>query len=165
MPGSYTILFFAALGFTFIIRHINNWASYLLWPSCFICFRAIGNSPPLSPSSILDTFRPGGLIFQCHIFLAFYIVHEVLTARILVVCHSLLQWIMFCQNSLLWLVCLGWPCMAWLIASLSCTSPFTTTRPWSMKGECRYKYFIFCWCTWLLLSFWLLWIMLLSTLG
>ena len=35
------------------------------------------------------------------------------------ICHSLLQWIMFCQNSLLWPVCLGWPCMAWLRASLS----------------------------------------------
>jgi len=30
--------------------------------------------------------------------------------------------------------CLGWPCMAWLIASLSCVSPFTTTRQWSLKG-------------------------------
>ena len=29
-----------------------------------------------------------------------------------VLCHSLLQWIMFCQNSLLWTVLLGWPCMA-----------------------------------------------------
>ena len=26
-----------------------------------------------------------------------------------VACHSLLQWIMFCQNSLLWPVCLGGP--------------------------------------------------------
>ena len=32
-----------------------------------------------------------------------------------VVCHSLLQWIMFCQNSLLWPVHLGWPSTAWLI--------------------------------------------------
>ena len=33
--------------------------------------------------SILDTFRPGGLIFWCRIFLAFYAVHKVLTASIL----------------------------------------------------------------------------------
>ena len=52
-----------------------------------------------------------------------------------VVCHSLLQWSMFCQSSSLWPVCLGWPCVAWLIASLSYGSPFTTTRLWSMKGE------------------------------
>ena len=32
----------------------------------------------------------------------------------IVVCHSLLQWTTFCQNSPLWPVCLGWPYMAWL---------------------------------------------------
>ena len=41
----------------------------------------------------------------------------------------------FCQNSLLWPVCLGWHCVAWLIASLSYASCFTTTRLRSMKGE------------------------------
>ena len=61
-----------------------------------------------------------------------------------VVCYSLLQWIIFCQNSPLWPVQLGWPpYMAWLIASMSYTSPFAVTRQWSMKGceldhkECR----------------------------
>ena len=52
-----------------------------------------------------------------------------------VVCHSLRQWITFCQNSLLWPVCLGWPCTAWLIASLSCTSSFTMIRQWFMKEK------------------------------
>ena len=41
------------------------------------------SSPPLFPSSISDTFRPVELIFQYHIFLSFYAVHEVLTASIL----------------------------------------------------------------------------------
>ena len=36
-----------------------------------------------------------------------------------VVCHSLLQWTTFCQNSLSWPICLGWPYMARLIVSLS----------------------------------------------
>ena len=31
-----------------------------------------------------------------------------------VVCHSLLQWITFCQTSPPWPVCCGWPHMAWL---------------------------------------------------
>ena len=31
---------------------------------------------------ILDTFRPGGLIFRWHVFLSFYTVHKVLTASI-----------------------------------------------------------------------------------
>ena len=51
-----------------------------------------------------------------------------------VICHSLFQWIMFCQKPLLWPICLGWPCEAWLIASLSSASSFATTRQWSMKG-------------------------------
>ena len=43
----------------------------------------IGYSPLLFLSSILDTFRPGGLIFWCHTFFTFHTVHEVLTASIL----------------------------------------------------------------------------------
>ena len=35
------------------------------------------------------------------------------------VCHSLLQWTIFCQNSPLGPVHLGWPYTAWLIVSLS----------------------------------------------
>ena len=43
-----------------------------------------------------------------------------------VVCHSLLQWTTFCQNSLPWAIRLGWPYTAWLIVSMS------LTRLWSM---------------------------------
>ena len=35
------------------------------------------------------------------------------------VCHSLLQWTTFCQNSSPWPVRLGWPYTAWLLVSLS----------------------------------------------
>ena len=55
-----------------------------------------------------------------------------------VVCHSLHQWITFCRNSPLWPICLGWPYMAWLIASLSYASPFTMTRQWSVEGKIQY---------------------------
>ena len=48
----------------------------------------------------------------------------------------------------LWPIHLGWPFMAWLMASLSYTSPFTMTRLWSMKGtiwssskHCLYTWF------------------------
>ena len=51
-----------------------------------------------------------------------------------VVCHSLLQWIMFCQNSPLWPVHLGWPYTPRLIGSLSYPSPFAMTRSWCVKG-------------------------------
>ena len=56
----------------FVIIHTFE----LLWPSCFIHSGAISDSPPIFP-------RPGGLIFQCHIFLTFFVVHEVLMASIL----------------------------------------------------------------------------------
>ena len=39
------------------------------------------------------------------------------------------------QNSPVWLICLGWPCMVQLIASLSYESPLSMTRQWSMKGS------------------------------
>ena len=132
IPVSCIILFFVALDFTLITRHIHNWASYLFCPSCFIHSGASGSSPLLFPSSMLDTFRPGGLVW-CHIFFAFYRVHVVLTGS-RVVCHFLLQWITFCQNSLLSPIHLWWSRMAWFIASLSYTSPFTTRRQWSLKG-------------------------------
>ena len=32
-------------------------------------------------------------------------------------------------------VCLGWPFMVWLIASLSYASPFATTKLWATKGH------------------------------
>ena len=123
IPVSYAILFFAASDFTFITRHIHKCSTFLLWPSCFILPGTISGSPLLFPTSILDTFQPGGLIFWCHIFLSFYTVHEVLTASIL----GCLLWIMFCQNSPLWPICLGWPYMAWFIASSSYASSFDMT--------------------------------------
>ena len=55
-----------------------------------------------------------------------------------VVCHFLLQWTIFCQNSSLWPVHLEWPCTAWLIASLSYASPFTTPRMWFMEGSSQW---------------------------
>ena len=52
-----------------------------------------------------------------------------------VVCHSLLQWTTFCQDSLLWPLCPGWPCTAWLIASSSYASPFAMTGLWPWCKE------------------------------
>ena len=64
---------------------------------------------PLFFSSILGTYRPGELVFQCPIFLLFHIVHGVLKARILKACHALLQWTTLCQTSPPWPACLGLP--------------------------------------------------------
>ena len=70
-----------------------------------------------------------------HIFLTFHIVHGVLQEEFGVGCYFLLQWITFFENSSLWPIHLGWPCMARLMASLSYESPFTTRSLWSMKGK------------------------------
>ena len=52
----------------------------LLWLHLFILPGVIS---PLISSSIVGTYRPGELIFQCPIFLPFHTVHGVLRARIL----------------------------------------------------------------------------------
>ena len=106
----YEMLFFTASDFTFTTRHIHNWASFLPWSTLFILSRTISL---LCPSNILDTYQPGGLIFWCHIFLLFHIVSQSSRSKNTgVVCHSLLQWTMFCQNCPPWPVHLGWPCTA-----------------------------------------------------
>ena len=127
IPGSYAILFFTASYLNFITRHIYNWVSFLPWSSCFILSGAISSCPPLSPRG-------------AHLLLSYLIAfwynswssHGHCTG---VVCHSLLQWIPFCQNSPLWPVHLGWAYTACLLASLSYASPFAMTGQWSMKGH------------------------------
>ena len=52
IPGSYAILFFTALDFTFTTRHIHNWVSFPIWPSHFILSGAISNWPLLFSSGI-----------------------------------------------------------------------------------------------------------------
>ena len=80
LPGSYAILLFTASGFTSITSHTHNWALFLLWLHLFILS---GVSSPLFSSSILGIYQPGEFIFQCHIFLPFHTVIEVLKGRIL----------------------------------------------------------------------------------
>ena len=80
IPGSYALLFFIELDFTFTTRHIRNRASFPFWPCLFVLSGAISL---LFPSSILDTYWPREFIFQCPIFLPFHTVHGVLKARIL----------------------------------------------------------------------------------
>ena len=77
---SYAILLFIALDFTSITSHIHNWAFFSPWLYLFI---VSGVTSPLISSSILGTYRPGEVIFQCPIFLPFHTVHRVLKARML----------------------------------------------------------------------------------
>ena len=99
IPGSYAILFFTTLDFTFTTSHIHNWALFLLCLS-LIPSEAISL---LFSSSILGTYWCGEFIFQCHIFLPFHTVHGSSQGKNdEVVCHSLLRWTTFCQKSPPW---------------------------------------------------------------
>ena len=99
IPGSYAILLFTAL--------------FLLWLNLFILSGAIS---PLFSSSI------GYLLtWEVHLSMSYLFAFTWGSQgkSTEAVCHSLLQWTAFCQNSPPWLVGLGWPYKAWLIVSLS----------------------------------------------
>ena len=91
IPMQYCLGFFVLFCFVlfccvrfYLLHQIHPQQSVIsLWPRCFILSRAISSCSLFFASSILDTFWSGGLIFQCHIFLSFYIVHEILMANIL----------------------------------------------------------------------------------
>ena len=80
IPGSYAILLFTGSDLASITSHIHNWVLFLLWLHPFVLSGVIS---PLISSSILGTYQPGELIFQCPIILPFHTVHGVLKARIL----------------------------------------------------------------------------------
>ena len=91
----------------------------------------------LFPISILDTFQLGGPLFWCHIFCLFLLFVGFSRQEYWSGLPFLPPVDTFCQNSPLWpvVMVIGRPCTAWLIASLSYASPFTTTRLWSVKGN------------------------------
>ena len=55
-----------------------------------------------------------------------------------VVCHSLLQWATFGENSPPWPVRLGWLCPAWFIASMSYTRLWSTWSFWLAFCDCGF---------------------------
>ena len=99
IPGSYAILFFIASDSTSITSHIHIWALFPLWLCLFILSGVIF---PLFSSSVLGTYWPGEVIFQCYNFFAFSYCSWGSQGNTELVCHSLLQWTTFCQNSLPW---------------------------------------------------------------
>ena len=55
-----------------------------------------------------------------------------------VVCHSLLQWTTFCQNSPPWPISLRWPHTSWLIVSLSQTRLWSEWSVWLVFCNCGF---------------------------
>ena len=58
-----------------------------------------------------------------------------------VVCHFLLQWTTFCQNSPAWPVRLECPYMAWLIVSLNQTRLWSMWSVWLVFCDCGFHSF------------------------
>ena len=120
ISGFYAILFFIALDFT--TRHIHNWASFLLWPNCFILSGAICNCLLLFLSNIVGIIWLGvsyyGVIYFC-----------------LFILFMGFSWQEYWSGlPSVDFVCLGSPCTAWLMASLSYASSFAITKVWYGKG-------------------------------
>ena len=132
IPGFYAVLFFIASDFTFTTRRTHNLVSGPLWLCLFSISGAISL---LFPSSILDSYQPGGFIFQSHTFLPFHTVHGFSLQEYWSGLPFPLQWTTFSQNSPLWPIYPGWPYTVWLIPSLNYSSPFIMIRLWSMKNE------------------------------
>lgn len=74
------------------LKHLDSYIHHRTHPQlsvisalacCFIHSGTLSSSHLLFPVGILDTFRPGGFIFWCHIFLLFRQFCEVLMANIL----------------------------------------------------------------------------------
>ena len=122
--------------FTSITSPIHSWVLFLLWLHLFILSGVIS---PLISSSILGTYPPGEFIFQCPIFAFSYCSWGSQGKNTEVVCHSLLQWTTFRQNSPPWPVPLGWPYTAWLIVSLSYTRLWSMWSDWLVLRDCSFQ--------------------------
>ena len=106
-----------------------------LWLSCFILYGAISNCSLFFPSSILDTFQSGGLMFWFHSFCLIILFMEFLWQE-----HwSGLPFPPPVDHVLSELY------KAFLIDLLSYTSPFIMTMLWSMS---MYEYHLLYPCHW-----------------
>ena len=97
------ILFFTVSEFTSQTSHIHNWVLFWLWLHSFWSYFF----------TVLQQHI--GLLLTCgiHLSVSYLFAFSYYSwgsqgQNTEVVCHSLLQWTMFCQNSPPWLICLGW---------------------------------------------------------
>ena len=121
IPSSCAILFFQHQKFTAITSHIHNWVLFSLWLSLFILLELFLYSTHWAPTELVSSsFR---VISFC---------------LLKVVCHSLLQWTTFCQNSPPWPNHLEWPYTAWLIVSLGWTRLWSKWSVWLVFRNCGF---------------------------
>ena len=87
---------------------------FLFDPATSFFSGTVSNCLPLFYSSTLNTFKPGSSSSGVMSFCLFIVSMGLYRQNTGVGCHFLLQWTMFCQNSSLCPVFLGWSCMVWL---------------------------------------------------
>ena len=124
------------LAFTCTTRHIKNWASFPPWPSLFILLELFLHPSPVTYWTPTDL---GAHLLVSYLFTFSYCSWGSWGKNTGVICHSLLQWTTFCQNSPPLPIHLRWPCKAWLLASLSCTRLWSSTqRTWVWANPGRW---------------------------
>ena len=109
----------------------HSWASFPLWPTCSILSEAISSCPLLFPSSILDTSDLGGSCFSV-LYFCLFIQFMRFSWQVY---WGGLPFVPPVLSEISSMSYLSWIYVAWLVASSSYTSPFATTRQWSMKVE------------------------------
>ena len=135
IPGSYAVLFFTTSDFTFTTRHIYNWVSFPLGSvSLFLLALFLGSFPV----TYCTPAKLGAHLSVSYLFAFSYCSWGSQGKNAEVVCHSLLQWTMFCQNSPPWPVHLGWPHTTWLIVSLSFTELWSMWSFWLVFCDCDF---------------------------
>ena len=121
------VVLWVFFGIAFLRDWNENWPFPVLWP--------LLSFPNLLAYWVHIGHQAGACFLVSYLFEFSYCLWCFCGKNTGVACHSLLKWATFCQNSSLWPVCLGWPCMSWLIASLSFASPFAMTRLLFMKAS------------------------------
>ena len=113
-PGSCATLFFTASDFTSITSHIHNMCGFRFGSASSFFLELFLHSSPVAYWALTDLGSPSFHIIFFFFFAFSYCSWGSQGKDTEVVCHSLLQWTTFCQNSH-HAVHLGWPYTAWLI--------------------------------------------------
>ena len=96
IPGFYAILFFTALDFISVTSHIHNWTLFSLWLSLSFFLELFFHSSPVAYWAPTDM---GVHLSVFYLFTFPYCSRGSQGKNAEVVCHFLLQWTLFCQNS------------------------------------------------------------------
>ena len=133
MPSSYEILFFVASDLNFHHQKHPHLSSFRFGPTASFHLELLVIALHSNSVACWIPSDLGAHLSVSYLFALLYCSWDSHGKNTRMGCHILLRWTMICQNSSLWPIHPGWPCMAWLIASLSYAGSFTITRLWYMN--------------------------------